>query len=142
LLADTLGRLSHQGLPLHDVQCPPELQLVAGKSFRCSAQADGAPLQIELTPSASSAQAAIDTLHARVEGAVGVAEVGKLAALRYGRGTAVTCPHRYWMDAPGTDAGCVLRVGEQSGPLAVRRNDRRELTVTAAWLDAQHTSGE
>jgi hypothetical protein len=142
LLAHTLGRLSHEGLPLHDVQCPPELKLSAGKSFRCSAQANGTALQIELTPSASTAQGAIDSLHARIDGAISVAEVGTLAALRFGAGTAVTCPHRYWLDTPGTDARCVLRVGKQAGPLGVSRNERRELTVTAPWLELNHASVE
>jgi hypothetical protein len=142
LLAHTLGRLSHGGLPLHDVQCPPELELSVGKSFRCSAQASGTSLQIDLTPSASQAQGAIDILHARIEGAISVAEVGKLAAQRYGAGAAVTCPHRYWLDIPGSDARCALRVGQQAGPLGVSRNERRELTLTAAWLELHHASVE
>jgi hypothetical protein len=145
LLAQTLVRLTHGGLPLSNVQCPRELELTAGKPFSCSARANGASLRIELTPAASQPQGAVDTLHTRVDGAVGVAEVAQLAAARYGADARVTCRQRYWLESPGTAAGerCTLYLRDQSGPLSVgSRNERGELTLEATWVDARHASAE
>jgi len=143
LLAQTLTKLTQQGLALHDVQCPRAPALTAGKPFSCSARASGTPLRIVLTPAASHAQGAVDILYARVEGAIGVAEVGKLAALRYGAGAVITCPHRYWVDQPDVHERCTLRLGKESGPLTVRSGDAPgELTLQAPWLDLRHASVE
>ncbi|HMI92996.1 MAG TPA: DUF4333 domain-containing protein [Polyangiales bacterium] len=143
LLAQALGQLSRQGLDLHDVKCPRELTLTAGEQFSCSARASGATLRIELTAAASRTQGPVDVLQARVEGAVGVADVAKLAASRYGAGAVITCPHRYWVIRPDAHESCTLRLGAQSGSLTVRSGATPgEFALEAPWLDLRHASVE
>jgi hypothetical protein len=143
LLTQALGQLSRQGLDLRDVQCPRELALTAGKRFSCTARASGAALRIELTPAASRAQGPVDVLHARVEGAIGITDVAKLAVARYGAGAVITCPHRYWVAQPEWHESCTLRVATESGPLTVRSGRAPgELTLEAPWLDLRHASAQ
>lgn len=137
LLAQTLSRITDQGLPLRDVRCPKELTLERGEPFSCAARAEGVSLRIELMPAASTRDGAVDSLRVRIEGAAGVARVAGLAAQRYGRQTQVTCPRRYWVDKPGASERCTLKLGAQSGPLTVVSRADGALALHAPWVDAQ-----
>src|SRR5262249_13990347 len=107
-----------------------------GESFSCRAHADGATVRIELTPVASHLGGPIERLRVGVEGAVDAADVARLAAERYSRAAAVTCPHRYWIGKPGVEERCTLHLGQLPGPLPVQSADG-ELAFAAPWLEGQ-----
>jgi hypothetical protein len=138
LLKQAIEQLGHDGLALRNVQCPHELTLTLDEPFMCSARADGVSLRVELTPIATRENGPIDSLRPHVDGAVGVADVARIAAERYAANASVTCPHRLWLAKPGSRALCTMRIGANQGPLTVSSHaDGGPLTLDAQWVTAQ-----
>lgn len=138
LLKQTIAQLGKQGIALADVQCPHELALTLDEPFTCRARAEGVAVRVQLTPVATREHGPIDGLRPYVDGAVGVADVARLAAERFAADARVTCPHRLWIDKPGSHAQCTMRIGKNEGPLSVTSQaSDGELVLDAAWVTAQ-----
>jgi hypothetical protein len=138
VLKQTIEQLGQQGIALSNVQCPHELALTRGEPFTCSARTDGVAVRVQLTPVATREHGPIDGLRPHVDGAVGVADVARLAAERFAANASVTCPHRLWLGKPGSHALCTLHIGKNEGPLSVTsQGNDGELELEASWVTAQ-----
>jgi hypothetical protein len=133
LLKQAIEQLGHDGLALRDVKCPHELALTLDEPFTCSARAEDVAVRVELTPIATRENGPIDNLRTRVGGTIGVADVARVAAERFASTARVTCPHRLWLDKPGSRALCTMSIGDAQGPLTVQ-GDNGQLTLDASWV--------